>query len=197
MLLQHFAAASDMPAGSHAGNEIVHAIRKVGENLTRRGQRVGTDVGLVGKLVRHPGVRRTRHQFIGAFDRALHPLLARRQVERGAVGGHQLPTLDRHRLRHHQHQLVALYRRHHRQPDAGVPRRGLDDHAVLREQTALFGILDHRERDAILDAAPRIRPLELHPHVHARIEQAMQTHVRRVADGFENRRDAHGLLWQE
>jgi hypothetical protein len=57
--------------------------------------------------------------------------------------------------------LVTLGRRDERQRDAGVAAGRLDDDGVLLENAALFGVLDHRHADAVLDAAQRIEKFAL------------------------------------
>ena len=111
----------------------------------------------------------------------------------GAVGGHQTPALERHRLRHDEDQPVAADRGDHRQADAGVARGRLDDRAARPEDAAALGVLDHREADAVLDRAARVRPLGLHPHVDLRAVgvQAVDADVRGVPDGLEDARGLH------
>src|SRR3546814_2121514 len=60
-------------------------------------------------------------------------------------------------------QLVALDRRRHREADAGVARRRLDDGAAGLQAAVALGRLDHREADAILDRAARIAAFGLYP----------------------------------
>ena len=116
--------------------------------------------------IQAPGVAAIELLRLG--DRALHALRARREHERRAVREHQPPPLDRHAVRHHQHQLVALDRRDHREADAGVARRGLDDRAARLELAGRLGVLDHRQRDAVLDRAAGVRALGLDPDVGGR-----------------------------
>eukprot|EP00315_Gephyrocapsa_oceanica_P036454 CAMPEP_0185440860 /NCGR_PEP_ID=MMETSP1365-20130426/40999_1 /TAXON_ID=38817 /ORGANISM="Gephyrocapsa oceanica, Strain RCC1303" /LENGTH=427 /DNA_ID=CAMNT_0028046285 /DNA_START=180 /DNA_END=1464 /DNA_ORIENTATION=- len=73
-------------------------------------------------------------------------------------------------LRHHDDALVALGGRHHRQPDAGVARRGLDNGGTRRvDIAALLRLFDHRECDPVLDRAARVLHLELEIHLSFRI----------------------------
>ena len=77
-----------------------------------------------------------------------------------------------------------------------LPRGRLDDRAAGLELAAALGVLDHRQRDAVLDRAAGIGALRLHPHFGAVAEQAVDADVRRVADGLEDVGGLHaaGLL---
>ena len=131
--------------------------------------------------------------FLGARDRALHALLARRQVELGAIGEHQPAALDAHAVGHDQDQPVALDRGDHREADAGIAGGRLDDHAAGLELAAALRILDHRQRDAVLDRPAGIGALLLDPDFGAVAEQAVDANVRRVADGLEDIGGLHAL----
>src|SRR5262249_36468741 len=99
-------------------------------------------------------------------DRARHRAILGREDQRGAVGVEQGAALERHRLRHGQDEAVALHRAHERQADAGVAAGGLDDDALAGADLAVaLGGLDHRQGDAILDAAARVVLLALGPHL--------------------------------
>jgi hypothetical protein len=146
---------------------------------------VHVHVGRVLELLRHPGARRRGNDLLRLGDRALHALLARCQLEPGAIGQHQAPALDAHAVGHDQDQRVALDRRHHRQADAGVARGRLDDGATGFQQAARLGVLDHGQRDAVLDRTARVGALGLDPDF-GRAEQALHADVRRAADGGED-----------
>jgi hypothetical protein len=50
----------------------------------------------------------------------------------------------------------------------------------------LFGVLDHRQADAILDAAAGIGPFQLHPDFDVAIsEQPVDADVGGIANGFQ------------
>jgi len=108
-------------------------------------------------------------------------------------GQHQAPALDRHAVRHHQDQLVALDRGHHRQADAGVARSRLDDRAAGLELAVALGVLDHRQGDPVLDRSARVAAFGLDPDGVLVAEQAVDADVRRAADGLE---DVGGFHWR-
>ena len=124
--------------------------------------------------------------FLGTGDRAFHALFARRQVEGRAKSEHQAAALDAHAVRHDEDQLVALHRRDHREADAGVAGGRLDDHAAGLQLAAALRVLDHRERDTVLDRRAGIGPLGLHPDFGLVAEQAIDADVRGVSDGLED-----------
>mmetsp|Transcript_18247 Transcript_18247/g.43860 ORF Transcript_18247/g.43860 Transcript_18247/m.43860 type:complete len:263 (-) Transcript_18247:592-1380(-) len=188
--LEHLGAAGDVAAGADAGDQGVEAFGEVAQDLLGRGLHVDGRVGAVLELLRHPRARVQLQQLAGAGDGAFHALLARRQVEAGTIGQHQPAALDAHAVGHHQDQLVALDGRHHGQAHAGIARGRLDDGAARLEQAAGLGVLDHGQRDAILDRAAGVAALRFDPHL-GRTEEALHADVGRVADGVEDGAGLH------
>ena len=99
---------------------------EVVDDLAGRGRLVDVGIGLRLELVRQePAIR------LGQFDRLLvhaEALLGpRRQHDLGAEHAHQLAPFDREAVGHGDDQRVALLRADHREPDAGVAARRLDD----------------------------------------------------------------------
>ena len=159
----------------------------VAQDLLRRRAAVHLRVGRVVELLRHEVVLVLRHQLLGGEDGAGHALDRRREDELGAVALQQLAALGAHVVRHRQDQLVALHGSDHREADAGVAGRRLDDGGAGLEHAALLGVLDHRERDAVLDAAAGVAALELGDDLGAALgHDAVEPHHRRVADEVEN-----------
>ena len=89
---------------------------------------------------------------------------------------------------------VALDRADQREADAGVARGRLDDDRAGPEDAARLGVLDHRQGDAVLDAAARVLALELDPDLDARVEEPVDAEVGRVADGVEDGLGLQGAL---
>ena len=58
------------------------------------------------------------------------------------------------------HPIAAIHA-YQRQADAGVARRRLQNRRTRLEQAAPFGIENHSQRGAVLDAAARIQEFEL------------------------------------
>ena len=81
------------------------------------------------------------------------------------------------------HEPVAPEAADHRECDAGVPRRGLDDCVTGRDQAATFGRIEHGLRDAILARARGVGRLELREQSNTGVwSQPRELHQRRVAD---------------
>jgi len=81
---------------------------------------VDLEVRRIFELLRHPAIGRRVDDLLGAGDRALHALLARGQLELGAIGEHQSTPLDAHAVGHDENEAVAFHRRDHGKADAGV-----------------------------------------------------------------------------
>ncbi len=119
--------------------------------------------------------------------------VGRAQHDLGAVRPEQGLLLGGLLVGHHEDAAVALPRGRDRQPVAGVAGRRLDDRAARFEQPGLFGCLDHREPDAVLDGAARIEHLELGEDERETVrgtEPAQQTvdpDERRLPDEVEDR----------
>ena len=92
-----------------------------------------------------------------AFDRG-------REDEFRAVAFEQPAPFERHVFGHGEDEPVALDGADERKADAGVPGRRLDDGGARLEAAVALGVLDHREGDAVLDAAARVQALELAEH---------------------------------
>jgi hypothetical protein len=154
---------------------------------------VDLDVCRVLELLRDPGTRVRGRQLLRALDRPLHPALARRELEGGAVGLHQPPALDRHGVRHDQDQPVALHGSHHGKTDAGVARGGLDDGASRPQSAIGLGGLHHGQGDAVLHRAAGVGPLRLDPDLGTG-KQAANADMRRVADRLKHAVGLHRAL---
>ncbi len=181
-----------MAAGADASDQRVQPVGEVGQDFLRRGAGVDVGVGGVFKLLRYPRVGGLRLQLLGAGDGAFHAFFFRRQVELRAIGQHQAAPLDAHAVGHHQNQLVAFDRSHQRQANAGVARSRLNDGAAGLQRAGFFSIFDHSERNAVFDGAAGVAALGLDPDVGVRAKQAVDAHVRRVANGLQNVVEFHG-----
>ena len=118
-------------------------------------------VGLILELLRYEIALVGFGEFLGFRDGARHSLRARCEDQLGAIGAQQDSPLNTHRLRHGEHTLVAAGRTDHRQCDPGVAAGRFEDDGVGSEQAGLLGGIDHRDADAVLDAARRIERLQL------------------------------------
>ena len=98
-----------------------------------------------------------------------------------------LAPLDAEVLGHHDDERVALGRADHRQTDPGVAAGGLDDGLAGAQQASALGILDHPEREPVLDRAQRVEGLDLDVEPDARRGQAVDPYHRGATDRVEDR----------
>ena len=114
---------------------------------------------------------------------AVRALARGREDDLRAVELEQLHALRRCVLRHDAGERVALELGDHRERDAGVAARRLEQLAARLELAGGLGRLDHRHRDAILDRARRVLALELRVEPHAAVRrEPRQLDERRRSD---------------
>ena len=191
MFFKELRRAGDMTAGADPGDQRVdRRVLEVGEDFGAGGADMDVNIGFVLELLRHPCAGGGFDQLDRTLDRPLHALFARGQVKGRAVSEHQPAALDRHAFGHDEDELVPLDRGGHRQADAGVPRRRLDDGAAGLKAAVTLGCLDHGEADAILDRTAGIAAFRFYPDFGVG-EQLAHADVRRVADGIEDRIGFH------
>jgi hypothetical protein len=119
-------------------------------------------IGRILELLRHEAVGYFLQKLLGAGNRAVDALLARRQLEPGAQEAQHLAPLDRHRIGHGADHLVAARGGDEGETDAGVAGGGLDDGADAGLQLARFlGGIDHGHADAVLDRRHRVEEFQL------------------------------------
>ena len=85
----------------------------------------------------------------------------RRDDDLGAVRAQHRDLLLAHLVRHHEDAAVAAQRRGHREADARVSRRRLDDRASRAQPPVLLRRLDHGVPDPVLHRAAGVQVLEL------------------------------------
>ena len=148
---------------------------------------MGQRVRLVAVLVRHHEALVLADEVLGQGDRAVGALRTGRIDDlRPEQRGHLAP-LVRDVVGHHERDPVALAPADHRQRDAGVARRRLEDDRVLVEQAAPLEVLDEVLRDAILDRPGRVEHLELGEDADRRVRaHPRDLDQRRVPDRVED-----------
>ena len=187
LLAQPPAVAHQRAAGAEPGDERGHLVELL-EDLERR--------AVVVRVAGWPGCRTGRACSTTASAPAissaiatapLEPCVAGRVDDLGAVHLQQLRALGRDVVGHDDLQRVALARADHRERDAGVARRRLEDRLAGRDRAPLLGVLDQRARDAVLDRAGRVVGLELGPDADARLgREPLELDQRRVADRLDD-----------
>ena len=186
LLAQAPAVAHQRAARAEAGHERRHLVELL-DDLRRRAVVVRVRVRLVPVLVGHVVRRVGRGHLQRHRDRAVGALVAGRVDDLGAVHLQQLRALGRDVVGHDDLEPVALARADHRERDAGVARRRLEDRLAGPDRALLLGVLDQRARDAVLDRARRVVRLELRPDAHAGLgREPLELHQRRVADRLDD-----------
>jgi hypothetical protein len=155
----------------------------------------------VGELVEDDALAFLLHR-ISQVTRVLHAALDRREDDLRAVGRHALAALHRQVFRHDQHHLVAADGGCHGQRDAGVAGGRLDQRVARLDAPARLGVLDHRQRGAILDRAGRVVAFKLAEDDVAALRvanawDALEPDQRRVADGVFDGGISHGASGME
>src|SRR5712692_1867250 len=159
--LEDLAHAGHRAPRAHARHERVESAVDRLEDLERRRAPVGLGVRGVLELLGHEVVGVLAQELLRRVDGARHALDRGRDVELRAEAREEALALDAHVVGHRQDEPVALHRGRHREPDAGVAARRLDDRRAGLEQAARLRVLEHRQRDPVLHAAARVDRLEL------------------------------------
>ena len=183
-LLEHLADAGDRAARADAGDEVVDLAVGVADDLLGGGLAVDLDVRLVLELTGQDRARGLGEDLLGLRDRALHAAGGVGEDELGAVCLQQQPALDGHGGRHGEDDLVSTCRADHREGDAGVAARRLDDRAAGVQLAGCLGGIDDRDAQAILDAGGGVVELELRQNGAAdALRDAVEAYQRGVAEG--------------
>ena len=193
LLLQVLADPGDRAAGADAGDERGDPAVGLPPDLRARRPVVGLGVARVEVLVRLKSPGNLPGQAVGDRVIRLRGLtldVGGADHHLGAVRAQQADLLRRHLVGHDEDHLVALDRRGHGEPVAGVARRRLDDRASGPEQAAALGVLEHGQADPVLDAATGVELLELGEHKRPEpLGDLAQPDQRGVADQVEDALD--------
>ena len=177
--------AGDRAAGADAGHEDINGAVAVAPDFRAGGLFVNLGVRWVVELTGHEIFRGIAlGDLLGFGDGARHAFCRFGEHDFSTEDGHDPSPFDRHRLRHRQDQLVTPCCGRVGEGDAGVPRRGLNDHLVLGERPAFLRIPDHVGADAALHAVRGIAPFNLGQHRGLAVfGDVVQFHQRGVANG--------------
>ena len=117
-------------------------------------------------------------------DRARHSLCALGKHQRCAVGNDELASLNADGVGHGEGDLVAACCANHRQGDAGVAARWLNDLHAWLQHAALLGVEHHGGAKSALHGVGRVAPLNLGKHrCGGAVGDAVQAHEWRAANG--------------
>ena len=123
----------------------------------------------------------------GQTNGSVGPLLGRGQGDLHPVGADDFPPFDRDGAAHHDFDGIAFDDADDGQSDARIARCWLDDGLPRAEAPFAFGLLNHLERDAVLDAARGVESFEFGPYFDVGFAvQPVDAYHRRIADGFQN-----------
>src|SRR5262249_62110239 len=107
-----------------------------------------------------------RRQSLCQADGAVRAFRSGRVDDLRAVEAQQSAALLGHVVGHHAGQRVALELCDERERDPRVSARRLEQFAGGLELAPLLGVLDHCQRDSILDRAGRVLALQLREEAH-------------------------------
>ena len=111
-------------------------------------------VELVGKEI---AVRMLASHDVSLLNGPIGALLGRGEQNFHAIGLHDLAALNTGRLGHDKLALVSFDCTDHGQANTGVTAGRFQDNLVRGQGAALFGSLDHRQSDTVLDRTSRIK----------------------------------------
>src|SRR2546425_631865 len=181
--------ADDRPGRSDSCDEVRYptscllpGLRASPELMSERVRRVGVLVDV------HIALPLGGGHALRLADRAVGPLERIGEHELGTERADDAFALERDLVRHAELEGVTAHRADHRQCDPGVPARRVEDRSAAAQAALLFGGEDHPEARPVLDAAARIRALDLRPELAAEAgPDAMQRDEWRLADALEDR----------
>ena len=189
LFLQEPAGAEQRAGRPEAGDEMGD-VRAVAPDLRSGALVVGLRVGRVGVLVEEDPLRVLVRELAGPADGAVRALRAGRLDDLGPPQVEQLATLDGDVRRQDDLQVIATDPADQGQADPGVPGRRLDEHLAGlagMQDAVLLGLLDERQRDAVLDRTAGVPALELDEDAGRRVRaQLADLDERRVADQVED-----------
>ena len=159
MRFERLSDAGDRAAGPCAGNENVHGSFRIRPYLFAGSTAVHGRIGGIGKLTEDNCTRNGFLQLPSTCNSTFHPFGAGCQFELGTVRFQQVAPLHGHRIRHGEYDAVAFDGTYPCQPNTGIAARRLDDGGAGMQESALFGIGDHRQRDPVFDAAAGVEEL--------------------------------------
>ena len=182
LLLEIAAHAQQGAAGAQPGNE-VGDIGHIGQDLGTSGAVVRVGIGLVPVLVEHGPVGVRLGKLVGELHGTVGPLLRRAGDDLGAEDLEHLAPLVGDVARKHDLHPIAAALAEHGQRNAGVARRGFEDHRAGAKPAVGLGAVKHRQRHAVLHRAGRVLAFQLGVEPHRRVgAQAADIKRGRAAD---------------
>ncbi|MCG3121101.1 MAG: hypothetical protein ALAOOOJD_04055 [bacterium] len=182
--------AGNRAAGADAADKIIELAFGLFPNFRAGGAIMRRGVFGIVILIGENRIRGFLHDFGGDAVIAF-----RRVVRHGGWANHHFGAIRfehahfflAHFVGHRKNRAIAFDGCGERQAGAGVAAGGFDNGAAGLEPAGFFSVFEHREGNAIFDAAAGIEIF--HFRINGGLEaggDAIQTHQRRVADGFRN-----------
>ena len=190
--LQRPGDSDEGAAGAHRGDPHVHPAAGLLPELAPGAQLVRARVGGVAELIRPERpqaldqlgrARLDRLQVLSGYLAGPRAAGLRHQLHLGPQRAQHPPPLVGIALGHHRDQPIAADRTDEGEAGARVAAGYLDHRRAETEAAVSLRLLDHPQRDAVLDAAPRVRALDLRQHpARQPLGQTVERHQRRRAD---------------
>ena len=117
-------------------------------------------VGRVVELIRPPVAAVFRQKRLRLFHRRSHSAGGRGEDQGCAKRAHQKPAFKARGFGHDDRAAITAGSSHVCQSDAGVAAGGFQQDTVFVQKSALLGIVDHADGDAILDTVGGIEELQ-------------------------------------
>ncbi|VTN11722.1 Uncharacterised protein [Raoultella terrigena] len=177
-------------AGADANDDSVDIAVELGEDFWRGGADMRQRIGLVIKLIDIERPRRLLRQATGVI------LIVGRVafIHVGAGEQHRCPQrpqmeylLAAHFVGDDEDQAVVLLRRNERQAEPGIAGGGFNNRAAGLQLTEALGLVNHRQRDAILNRTAGVLVFQLEEQATGAGFQLVQLEQGRVADKIANR----------
>ena len=188
---RYFAAPEIVAAGADPADEGVEPAVGLLPDLRAGGQVMGFRIVHVVVLIGIEAGGGLGRDALGDLHVALGMVV--RQIGAGdddlrAVRLEHVDLLLAHLVRHRAYAAVSAHRRSHRETEAGVARRALDERRAGSEQARLLRPADHVPGHPVLDRARGVVVLELDQHCgHSGVGQPIQLDERSVSDEIEDR----------
>ena len=193
LLLEYPGHALERASGPEAGHPVVERlVLEILQDLLGGGLRVHVGVGLVLELSGEKPAM-VISQLLGLFEHSSALLRSGREDHLRSQEAHHLAPLDAEVLGHRDNQRIAFLGTDHRQADTGVAARSLDHRLPGRKLSGSLSVLDHAQRQPILDGTHWIERLDLDEELHAIGRQLLDLHHRRVANCLEDVVELHVL----
>ena len=159
LLLQVLACTTNGTACSYSCNKNIHLAIGITPDFGACSGIVLGRIGSILELLEDNAAWSIVTQFLCCTNSSRHTILAWCQYHLGTVSLHKVATLDAHRLRHGEDELIAFDSADESETYASITACRFDDGGSWLQEALLLSVLNHGECDAVLDAATWIKEL--------------------------------------